>query len=105
MLVGDVHLDVGDLVMVIHLGSLGGKRVAGLGAMDEHDVVLDAEGEGLTAVHDGSDGDVGQGEKDTALTDASGIEVLRGNRQFGRGMAFMNVYEPATAIGCKTVVL
>ena len=105
MLVGDAHLDVGDLVMVIHLGSLGGKRVAGLGAMEEHDVVLDAEGESLMAVHDGGQRNVGQREIDTTLADASGIEVLRGDRQFGRGMAFMYVYEPAAAIGCETVVL
>ena len=105
MLVGDAHLDVGDLVMVIHLGSLGGKRVAGLGTMKEHDVVLDAEGESLMTVHDGGQRNVGQREIDAALTDASGIEMLGGDRQFGRGMAFMNVCETATAIGCETVVL
>ena len=45
VLIGDAHIDIGNLVVVEHLGGLSGKRVAYLGAMEEHDVVLDAEGD------------------------------------------------------------
>ena len=105
MLVGDAHVDIRDLVVVVHLGGLSGKRIADLGTVEEHDVVLDAEGEGLTTVHNGGDGDVGQGEKDTTLTDTSGIEVLGGDGEFGGGLAFAHLFEDTSAIGGEAVVL
>ena len=104
-LVGDAHVDVRDLMVVVDLGSLSGKRIADLGAVEEHDIVLEAEGKGLTTVHDGGDGDVGQSEKDTALADASGIEVLGSDGEFGGGIAFAHFLEDTAAVSGKAVVL
>ena len=105
VLVLDAHLDVRDLMVVIYLGSLSGECIADLGAVEEHDVVLDAEGEGLTAVHDGGDGDVGQSEINATLADASGIEVLRGDGELGSGVAFADFCKPAAAVSGEAVVI
>ena len=58
VLILDAYLDIRDLMVVIYLGSLSGEGIADLGTVEKHDVVLDAESESLTAVHDGGNGDV-----------------------------------------------
>jgi hypothetical protein len=104
MLVGDANVDVGNLVVVVYLGGLGNECVAGLGTVEEHDVVLDAEGETAVTVHDCGEGNVGEGEECSALTDAAGIEVLGGYDQFSPGVTLANLFEYATAIGGETIV-
>jgi len=105
VLIGNTHFDVGNLVVIVYLGGLGGEHITNFGTVEEHDIVLNTKGEGLTAVHDGSDGDIGQGKINTTLTDASGIEVLRGNGQFGSGEALAYFYKFAATIGSKAVIL
>ena len=104
-LVGDADVDVRNLVVVEDLGGLGGEGVANLGAVEEHDVVLDAEGEAATTVHDSSQGYVGQGEVGTALTDATGIEVVGGDEELGAGIAGTHLGEDAAVGGGEAVVL
>ena len=105
MLVGDAHIDIGNLVVVEHLGGLSGKRVAYLGAMEEHDVVLDAEGEAAATVHDSGDGDVGQGEECTTLTNTSSIEMIGGDGELGAGIALAHFFQNAAIVGSEAVVL
>ena len=54
MLIGDTHIDIGYLVMVIHFGGLSYQGITDTGALEEHDVVLQSEGERTSAVHHGS---------------------------------------------------
>ena len=105
MLIGDTHFDVRNLVVIVYLGGLGGKCVANFGTVEEHDIVLNTKGEGLTTVHDGSDGDISQSKINTTLTDASGIEVLGSNGQFSNGEALAYFYKFAATIGSKAVIL
>lgn len=105
MLIGDTHFDVGNLMVIVYFSGLGGKRITNFGTVEEHDIVLNAKGKGLTAVHNGSDGDISQGKIYTTLTDASGIKVLGGNGQFGSGKALAYFYKFAAAIGSKAVII
>ena len=104
-LVGDANFDVGNFVMIVHLSGLGRETVADLGAAEEHDVVLDAESESLTTVHHSGQSNVGQGEINTSLADATRIEMVGGDGELCRGIALAHFHEFAAAIGSKTVVL
>lgn len=92
-------------MVVIDLSSLSGERIADLSAMEEHDIILNTEGEGLTTVHNSSNGDISQGKVDTSLTDTSSIEMLRGDGELSCGKALTYFYKFAAAIGSKAVII
>ena len=65
MLIGDTHIDIGYLVMVIHFDGLSYQGITDTGALEEHDVILQSEGERTSAVHHGSQRNIGQREVGT----------------------------------------
>ena len=105
LLVGDAHIHVWYLVVVIHLRCFRYQRVAGLGAVQEHDVVLYAEGQSSVTVHHGSQCNVGQREVGTALTYPACIQVLWGHQHFRTGIPLTYLFQYASAIRRKAVVL
>ena len=104
-LVGDTYLDGGDLVVVAYLDSLSAQEVALLGARYEHDAVADAEGELAAVVHEGGNGQIGQGEQGATLTYITPVEVGVGDRHLGYGVVGIYFSYLATGIGCKAVGL
>ena len=62
--------------MVEHLDSFSDKGIADFGTMQEHDIVLDAEGQRPTTVHDSSQCDISECEIGAALADATSIQVF-----------------------------
>ena len=73
--------------------------------MQEHDVVLYAEGQSSVTVHHGSQCNVGQREVGTALTHPACIQVLWGHQHFRTGIPLTYLFQYASAIRRKAVVL
>ena len=92
LLIGDTDIDIGNLPMVIDLDGLGDKHIARLGTVEKHDVVLNAKGESTPAIHHSSQGNIGQCEVGSTLTDASRIQVFRRDNQLGTGIAFAYLF-------------
>ena len=92
MLIGDTHIDVGYLVMIIHLCGLSNQGITYSSALEKHDVVLQSEGEHATTVHHGSQCDICQREVGTALTDAPSIEMVFSDKHLCPGIALAYLF-------------
>ena len=104
VLIGDAHIDIRYLMMVVNLSGFGRERITNFGTMEEHDVVLNAKGKTTAAVHNGGYRDVGQSKEHASLTDAPCIKMFGGNSQFGCSIAFTHFLEFTATVGSKTVV-
>ena len=103
VLIGDAHLDGGDLVVVGDTDGLGGEGVAQTGAGDEHQTAGNAEGELTAVVHKGGDGEVGQREEGTALTDVAAVEMGLRDRHHRDGVTLICFRDPAARKDSKAV--
>ena len=103
VLIGDAHLDGGDLVVVGDADGLGGEGVAQTGAGDEHQTAGDAEGELSAVVHEGGDGEVGQREEGTALTDVAAVEMGFRDRHHRCGVTLIYFRDPAARKDSKAI--
>ena len=103
VLIGDAHLDGGDLVVVGDADGLGGEGVAQTGAGDEHQTAGDAEGELTAVVHKGGDGEVGQREEGTALTHVAAVEMGYRDRHHRDGVTLIYFRDPTARKDSKAV--
>jgi len=92
MLIGDAHIDIGYLVMVIHFGGLSYQGITDTGALEEHDVVLQSEGERTSAVHHSSQRNISQREIGTALTDAACVQMMFCDQHLSPSIAFTYLF-------------
>ena len=92
-------------MMVADMDGLSFQDITFTGTGDKHDIVLDTKGQLPLIIHEGCNGQVGQGKKCPTLTDVSAIEVLASHCHSGNGMMFVHFSYLAAGIGCKTVGL
>ena len=90
-------------MVVADANGFGTEVVAFLGARDEHDAVADAEGELLVIVHQGCDGQIGEGKQSASLTDITTVQMVLCHEHLGYGMFSVNFRDPATCVGCKAI--
>ena len=103
VLIGDTHLDGGNLVVVGNADSLGGEGVAQTGAGDEHQTAGDAEGKLTAVVHECSDGEVGQREEGSALTHVATVEMSLRDCHHRYGVTVVNFRDSAARKDSKAI--
>lgn len=90
--------------MVIgHVDSFGTKGITLMCAGYVHDTVGDAEGELTLTVHQGGDGEVGQCEEGSTLTDMASVQMFSRYRHDGDSMLFVNLSYSATCISSEAI--